>query len=146
VFTQSDAFTASAGFTASKSFAGVAVVPGVGDQIASGLLSSGAIGAGAAGLAALAALLVLLLLLKKKKEPDLGPAETEIETTATLDDVNDYISEYGMSDGVPAIDDDENLDMPCESGSNGDYASDVMNASENNPDDLEGFEGDADES
>lgn len=117
------------------------------DQLSDGLLSSGAIGAGAGGLAAIAFLLLLLLLLKKKKVAPESAVETvEVDTTGA--DTLEYISEYGLSDGLA-----HNVDSGDEAGhpsdvphEPSDFVSDDINASEHNPDDFEGFADDAGES
>jgi hypothetical protein len=161
IFTASSAFTPSAEFTASHAFAGsarftrsivftasalfsasatgtAAAGPGAGAQIGGGLLSAGAVGAGLAGLAALAALLLLL----RKKKPN--PVE-EVQGTIsddTLTEMEEYISEYGLSDAPVEIGDDEGVDLPRDFSAAGNYESDVdLNASEHNPDDFQNSAG-----
>jgi hypothetical protein len=135
-FTLSDPFSASAPFSASPTLPIPIVQPGGGaDQIAAGLFSNGAIGAAAGGFAALAALLLLLLLKKKKKPVEEPNGETETETTLnSIDDDDVYISEYGLSDGVRPVDDsDDHEDLPQCAPGEGNYGSDIENASEHNP-------------
>jgi hypothetical protein len=99
-------------------------------------------------LVALAGLLMLLFVWKKRKrDPDIPiDQETTEDTTATLDDVGNYISEYGLSDGIVPMDGDE---MSAEAGplpdEPGSIGSREENCSEHNPEDLDHFEGEADE-
>jgi hypothetical protein len=97
-------------------------------------------------LAALGALLLLLLLLKKKKPPEPN-LESEVTEINTMNEMDDYISEYGLSDGDrPAEHGDEEVDMPRVESAGGEYVSGEMNASEHNPDDLDDeFAGNGDE-
>jgi hypothetical protein len=145
-FTGSNAFTPSPPFTSSPTLRIVAVIPGGADQIASGLGSSSAIGAGLGGLAVLAGLL-LLLFLKKKKKDEIAPEASIAElSTETFTDNDEFISEYGLSDEVlSASSDDCNIDLPHVVSEFGDYNSGQENVSEHNPDDLEDFSGCPDE-
>jgi hypothetical protein len=112
-------------------------------------VSGAAIGAGIGGLAALAALLLLLFLFKRKKPADM-PEEAEEETAGSDQTVNlsdgGYISEYGLSDGVRPVDSDEDdEDLPQAGPGDGNYDSDLENASEHNPDELDEVALDPDE-
>jgi hypothetical protein len=96
------------------------------------------------GLAALAALL-LLLFLKKRKPPDevLEVVESETTLESTVVDSEEYISEYGLSDGVQPMDeDDDQEDLPQLCDGSGAYNSQSENVSEHNPEELDepGFE------
>jgi hypothetical protein len=100
------------------------------------------------GLAALAALLLLFLLKRKKNQGDQGEVdETMTVETTSMDDDEIYISQYGLSDGVRPIDgDDDYEDLPQAAPSDEPYNEEFENASEHNPEDLEGVPLDPDES
>jgi hypothetical protein len=97
------------------------------------------IGGAVGGIAALAALLLLLFLFKKKK----GQVEEIIEETVqsegeTVTELEDYISEYGLSDPLQMGSDEDQEDLP-NLGESGDLGeSDLEGHSENNPEELEG--------
>jgi hypothetical protein len=137
--TPSNVFTPSAPFTASGTKPVVALQPNVAEQITNGLLSKAGIGIGIGGLVALAALLLLFLLLKKKKEvKTVSDEEIVMDETETFNSDAIYISEYGLSDnGVAAELCEDQEDLPQNGLSDGNYASDQMNASELNPDDID---------
>jgi hypothetical protein len=85
-------------------------------------------------------LALLLFLIRKRKKP--GEKEEPEHTTcddasrSVIDD-DGYISEYGLSDGVQAVDDaDDQEDLPQAGPELGDYRSDVENMSEHNPEEL----------
>jgi hypothetical protein len=120
------------------------ILPEAGAQEGNGVRSSGAIAGGVTGLFVIAALLLLLLWFKKKKKEELDEEPVEPETvTLTTEALNDdmkFISEYGLSDKVPApggVSDHDDLPVnPDRAGYNG---SDEMNASEHNPDEMDDF-------
>jgi hypothetical protein len=90
-------------------------------------------GAGLAGLLAL----LLLLLLRRKKKPVTGPLDGETgEVTTTMDESDEYVSEYGLSDGAIRQSQDEDMeDLPNPVKASGDAeGSSVENLSEYNPD------------
>jgi hypothetical protein len=119
---------------------------GAAEQVSGQALSSGAIGGGVSGLAALAALVLLFLLRRKKKVVE--PIEETVETNSTTLDENDaYISEYGLSDPVHALDDGEDdEDLPQAGLQQGHSEGSEMEAmSERNPDEFNGAELDPDE-
>jgi hypothetical protein len=133
-------FTPSAPFTPPATQSRLAGI-GRAEELTSGLASGSAIGAGVGGLAALALLLLLFLLFKKKKQQNELPQEldTECETT-TLVEKDEYISEYGLSEGGVQDDSGDDLvDMPQGVGDDGNYISDEGNASEHNPEDGDEF-------
>jgi hypothetical protein len=105
------------------------------------MASGGAVGAGVAGLAVIAALLLLLLLFKKKKsQKDVMPEEETMSETQTMDEMDEYISEYGLSDGgFGDASGQDSTDMPHVIGGDGQYVSDEGNASEHNPEDEDEF-------
>jgi hypothetical protein len=126
----------------------VPIVPNVADQISNGLGSGASIGVGIAGLAVIGALLLLLFLLKRSKRqiPDEVAETMDERTVDTLTERDEYISEYGLSDDMaPMEDEDGGEDLPHSMGDDGVYASGIENASENNPEELEGQFGDPDE-
>jgi hypothetical protein len=95
-------------------------------------------GAGAAGAAAAVAAAVFLL--RKKKPPSLrAHSEETATTTTTFDDKNqNYVSEYGLSDGRPIDGDSEpggDLPPPVEEFGGVREIEEV--ASEHNPEELE---------
>jgi hypothetical protein len=92
-------------------------------------------------LAAIAALLLLLLLLKKKAPVPEQVEETAGSDSAALDEVDGYISEYGLSDNVRPMDDEDQEDLPQEGASADGGDGELENASEINPDDFEGSNG-----
>jgi hypothetical protein len=147
-FTASELFTPSAPFTASATIVRVPIIPGAAEQIAGGLGSGGAIGAGVAGVAVIAALLLLLLFVKKKRHQKESNELVEQTTQDTFTNERvEYISEYGLSDNVLSTDDLEGQeDLPREVSDAGIYNSDAMNASEHNPDELDDGALDPDES
>jgi hypothetical protein len=119
----------------------VPFVPGIADQISNALGSGGAIGIGIGGLVVVGALLLLLFLMKRKKGLNVHePEETGDESMVdTITDNDNYISEYGLSEGVrPMEDEDGGEDLPQVAGDGDQYVSDIENASEHNPEDLEG--------
>jgi hypothetical protein len=138
VFAPSDGFILSSPFTESpqgplrpESFADAPA-----DQV-SGAVSGAAIGgATAGGLAALALLsLLLLFLLKKKKKQVEEPEETTKSPTGTIDDGDQYISEYGLSDGGVRFDSGEDReDLPHGSRDISEQGSLEDQLSERNPD------------
>jgi hypothetical protein len=100
-------------------------------------MSTGAaIGAGVGGLAALAALALLFILLKRRKKPE-GPLEEETTVDDTMTEVDDYISEYGLSDGRALVDDVDGVGEDQPVMDPGNYESDQENISERNPEDFE---------
>jgi hypothetical protein len=106
----------------------------------SGGVSSAAIGAAAGGLAALAALVLLLLLFKKRKKVDevVETVESEATLESTIDEDDVYISEYGLSDGVRPMDDDDDYgDLPRDVSPDGACDSETGNISEHNPEELD---------
>lgn len=91
-------------------------------------------------MAALAVLLLLLLLKKKKKPPseDAMEADEEVTMTTTIDDDVEFVSEYGLSEGMKISESDDGpLDLPNSGGGDVTFASDAENGSEYNPDDLD---------
>lgn len=101
-------------------------------------------------MAAIAALVLLLLLLKKKKAPEYEESiEGTVESAEMQTDMPEYISEYGLSDGVSEVrDGDDPDDIPrgaADSGDSGDFRLYEGNASEHNPEEMEGFDNDAGE-
>jgi hypothetical protein len=55
-----------------------------------------------------------------------------------MNDNEDYISEYGLSDDLHEMEDDDGgEDLPQAAREDGDYVSDLANASEVNPEDLD---------
>jgi hypothetical protein len=142
-FIQSASFTGSRSFTKSNVFsksntAIVFDVPGDQGSGLSGAALGGAIGGGFAGLAALAVLLLFLLKRRKQDEVLEGDETLEEVETTTIEEPDDYISEYGLSAPGSFGDSDEDVpnDLPRE-GESGVSESDRMNVSENNPEDLE---------
>jgi hypothetical protein len=145
------AFPASAQFRASRSATPleswfsrhgtllVPVEPAPPEQDSGGLGTGGAVGIGVAGVIAIAALLTLLLFLKRRKQKPEEPEGT-VSTETTLEAEEDdgrYISEYGLSDGVRPVDHNGDAeDLPRVDGPEGDYHSDMENASEHNPEEL----------
>jgi hypothetical protein len=100
------------------------------------------------GLVAVAALLLLLFLFKKKKKPpDLAEETVESESAVgSAGEMELYISEYGLSDGVRPVDgDDDREDLPNVAGSGDALGSDFAGASEHNPDDIENIQSEPDE-
>jgi hypothetical protein len=153
-FTLSATFGPSAPFTPSAPLVRpirsvvVPIVPNVAEQISNGLGSGASIGVGLGGLAAIAALLLLLFLLKRRKKqiPDEAGEMIDERTVDTLTEHDEYISEYGLSNDMGPMEDDEGgEDLPHSMGDDGMYASGVENASEHNPDELEGEFCDPDE-
>jgi hypothetical protein len=143
-FTSSSTFTSSARFSASASFN----VPLIAGQNSNSLGAGAAAGIGVGGLAAIGALLLLLFLIKRRKRMDPNePNETGGESTAeTMTENEAYISEYGLSDGVRPMNDEEiREDLPQVVGDDGQYGSEIENASEHNPEDLDEGLGDPDE-
>jgi hypothetical protein len=116
------------------------------DQITKGLFSPGAIGAGIAGLVAVVALLLLVLAKKKRmneaKDPESG-LDTMEEKTTSNSEHDIYVSEYGLSDEIHAVNEEDNRgEARQNSRGHTDNESDVTNASEHNPEDLEDFDSD----
>jgi hypothetical protein len=112
-----------------------------GDSAKSGAVSA-AVGGAVGGFAALAALLLLLFLFNKKRGSELIEQGVEMQDPSvdTTIDVPDFISEYGLSEGAPPSDDDDNgVDLPLAQGEAGYYESDDRNASENNPEELDEY-------
>jgi hypothetical protein len=161
-FIQSALFIASAAFTQSASFSGsrsftesyvfsrsdTAIVMGDPDDQGPGLSGAalgGAIGGGFAALAVLALLLLFLLKRRKQEEVEEGDETLEGVETTTIEERDDYISEYGLSapGSFNGSDDDGPIDLPRE-GESGISDSDPMNISENKPEDLD-FRSDAGE-
>jgi hypothetical protein len=112
--------------------------------------TSAAVGTGLGGLAvlaALAALLLLLFLMKKKTnlEVDADEAEETLSETQTADD-HVSVSHSGLSDGVrPMNDRGDQEDLPRTIVEGEEVHSDVLNASEHNPDELDKPDIDVDE-
>jgi hypothetical protein len=120
---------------------------GAADQVSGQALSSGAIGGGVSGLVALSALVLLFLFRRKKKGLVELPEETVETMSTTVDDDDDYISEYGLSDaGQPSDDSEPDEDLPKLVEEDGDYDGSEMEAvSERNPDEFSEAELDPDE-
>jgi hypothetical protein len=106
-------------------------------------LSSGALGTGLGGLAALGGLVLLLFLFKKKKkEPDRAEETPGLEST-TIGELDEYISEYGLSDaGQPVDGEDDKDDLPQVGYSGDAVGRDFDCASEHNPDEIEDIRND----
>jgi hypothetical protein len=117
----------------------VPLIPGVADQLSSGLGSNGAIGAGLGGLGILGILLLLLFLKKRKQEKvDEYVEDTITEASVdTLQDNEEFISEYGLSDNIGGSDsDEEGNDLPVSVEEYGMQESDFGAGSEHNPEDV----------
>jgi hypothetical protein len=124
-------------------------VPGGAAEQTKNGVSGAVIGGSLGGLAALAALLLLLLLRKKKKQEEVEEGEETVgseSTLGTIDGEDEYISEYGLSDGVRPLDSDQDVnDLPNdELDSN--FIDECSNASEHNPEELDDGALDPDES
>jgi hypothetical protein len=103
-----------------------------------GAVVGGAVGGVLAVLAICGLLLLLFLRRHKREETSLFDGEVaDAETTTTLDEPMDYISEYGLSDEAEMSDLDEecDLDLPHSAPINA-YEGDSALATEHNPDDL----------
>jgi hypothetical protein len=141
----SDEFAGSSTLTESSLAVVLGPPAGAAEQTSEGLSASAAIGGGSAGLAALAALLLLLLF--RKKKPKLEPQpESEIGTTNSIDERDEYVSEYGLSDAVRSCDaDEDDEDLPrVPEGTNSSAGGD-SHVSEHNPEEFEGLDGAPDE-
>jgi hypothetical protein len=85
-------------------------------------------------------LLALLFLFRRKKgDEPIAVAEIEDEQNhPTSDSLSDYISEYGLSDGLPLSDDGDGVDdIPRQIDSGGGQYEEGEGLSENNPDELD---------
>jgi hypothetical protein len=121
-----------------------AAVGGAADAITDGLLSPGALGIGIAGIVAAALLLLLLLVLRKKPKYEYDEeADRQVEESMEVSEFPLYISEYGLSDDLKTVvDDNDGSDLPRDALREAlDFRSGDHNASEHNPDE-EGFEDD----
>jgi hypothetical protein len=146
-FTPSSQFISSNAFDQSLSFYPTDTdVPDADTQQSGGALVS-AVGGGLAGLAALAILLLFILLKKRKKrEEQVEVTEGEEIDTSTIDDENEFVSEYGLSEGIQSLSEDDlsgDLPQPPQDPFFGD--SDRANASEVNPNEFDELIFDADE-
>jgi hypothetical protein len=125
VFPASDEFAES--YQATKSLADVRVA-----QVSGGVSDATIGGAVACGLVILSAFALLLLFKKKKKKVE-EPEETGESTVGTIT-VDDFVSEYGMSDAQRRVDSDEDReDLPQETNHNPGKNSLTEDMSEHNP-------------
>jgi hypothetical protein len=101
------------------------------------------------GLAALAAVL-LLLFLKKRRKKKTGDEAQETGADLVIETFTEdepCISEYGLSEGCdPGEDGEDQEDLPQAGSDVGHWNSDLGNASEHNPEDIDEGILDADES
>jgi hypothetical protein len=146
-FTESILFWATNVFTASVPFTRAATKTRLGararaEELTNGLVSGGAIGTLVAGLVVIGALSLLFLLLKRRKSQAVAELEEEtaLVETDTMTERENFISEYGLSEGEVQDPSGEDLtDMPRVIGEDGHYVSDDRHASEHNPDDVDEF-------
>jgi hypothetical protein len=103
------------------------------------------VGGGLIGLSCLVALLLLLLRKKQKNEEDEEECDEGLENDESVSRVDDgeheeYVSEYGLSDGVVPLNDGlhDTGDLPSPTDSLDEHGmSEMDEVSEYNPDDFE---------
>jgi hypothetical protein len=135
-FTKSETPTKSREFSNSQARDPI-VIPG--EQQGWGAVAGGLAGGAAALLALLGLILIIVLRRRKKPEVDEVPEEeTVVSEIDTIDERNEFISEYGMSDHMAHSDDlHDGTDLP-QVVSSGDLNEGnlIDGASEHNPDDF----------